>query len=106
GAFDFIEKPFSNQLLLERIQRAVALDKQARLGRARRKDVLLRLEKLSAREREVLDQVAAGRSNKEIAAELNVSVKTVEFHRAHVMQKMGADSVAGLINALIVAREG
>jgi FixJ family two-component response regulator len=105
GAFDFIEKPFSNHGLLERIQRAVARDKQTRVALERRKDVLDRLERLSAREREVLDQIVQGKANKEIAAQLNVSIKTVEFHRAHVMQKMGADSVASLLNAILGARE-
>ena len=105
GAFDFIEKPFSNHGLLERIQRAVARDRQTRVALERRKDVLDRLERLSAREREVLDQIVQGKANKEIAAQLNVSIKTVEFHRAHVMQKMGADSVASLLNAILGARE-
>src|ERR1051325_631494 len=89
GAFDFIEKPFSNHGLLERIQRAVARDKHIRAALERRKDVEARLERLSAREREVLDQIVHGKANKEIASQLNVSIKTVEFHRAHVMQKMG-----------------
>jgi FixJ family two-component response regulator len=105
GAFDFIEKPFSNHGLLERIQRAVAREKQSRLTLERRKDVLDRLERLSTREREVLDQIVQGKANKEIASQLNVSIKTVEFHRAHVMQKMGADSVAGLLHAILNARE-
>src|SRR5262245_6130982 len=105
GAFDFIEKPFSNHGLLERIQRAVARDKQTRVALERRRDVLDRLERLSTREREVLDQIVQGKANKEIASQLNVSIKTVEFHRAHVMQKMGADSVASLLNAILGARE-
>ena len=105
GAFDFIEKPFSNHGLLERVQRAVARDKQTRVALERRKDVLGRLERLSTREREVLDQIVQGKANKEIASQLNVSIKTVEFHRAHVMQKMGADSVASLLNAILGARE-
>ena len=105
GAFDFLEKPFSNHGLLERIQRAVARDRQTRVALERRKDVLDRLERLSTREREVLDQIVQGKANKEIASQLNVSIKTVEFHRAHVMQKMGADSVASLLNAILGARE-
>ena len=105
GAFDFIEKPFSNHGLLERIQRAVARDRQTRVALERRRDVLDRLERLSTREREVLDQIVQGKANKEIASQLNVSIKTVEFHRAHVMQKMGADSVASLLNAILGARE-
>jgi RNA polymerase sigma factor (sigma-70 family) len=105
GAFDFIEKPFSNHGLLERIQRAVARERQTRVSVERRKDVRERLERLSTREREVLDQIVQGKANKEIASQLNVSVKTVEFHRAHVMQKMGAYSVASLLHAILSARE-
>ena len=105
GGLDFIEKPFSNHGLLERIQRAVARDKQTRVALERKKEVLDRLERLSTREREVLDQIVQGKANKEIASQLNVSVKTVEFHRAHVMQKMGAYSVASLLHAILSARE-
>ncbi len=59
---------------------------------------------LSAREQEVTERVVEGKSNKEIAAELELSIKTVEFHRAHIMKKMGADSLAGLIHVVLLAK--
>jgi two-component system, LuxR family, response regulator FixJ len=104
GAVDFIEKPFSNQHLLDSIRRAVTADKIAREELAARAEAVARLRSLSAREREVMDRIVEGRSNKDIAVELTLAIKTVEFHRAHVMQKMGAASVAALINTVTTAK--
>ena len=104
GAVDFIEKPFSNQHLLDSIRRAVNADKIAREEMVARAEAVARLRSLSAREREVMDRIVEGRSNKEIAVELELAIKTVEFHRAHVMQKMGAASVAALINTVTTAK--
>jgi FixJ family two-component response regulator len=59
---------------------------------------------LSAREQEVMELIVEGKANKEIAAELDLSTKTVEFHRAHVMKKMGAESLAGLIHTVLIAK--
>jgi two-component system response regulator FixJ len=103
GAIDFIEKPFSDQLLLDRVRQALEIDRQSREVRVRREDARRRLASLSAREREVLELVAAGKANKEIAAALGLSPKTVEVHRAHVMSKMAADSLAELIRVAILA---
>jgi two-component system response regulator FixJ len=103
GAIDFIEKPFSDQLLLDRVRQALEIDRQSREVRVRRKDARRRLASLSAREREVLELVAAGKANKEIAAALGLSPKTVEVHRAHVMSKMAVDSLAELIRVAILA---
>ena len=104
GAIDFIEKPFSDQLLLDRVRQGIEMDRLARHGRAQRADVLRRLSLLTQREREVLDLVVAGRANKEIAAALRLSPKTVEVHRAHVMEKMQASSVAELVRLALFAQ--
>ena len=103
GAVDFIEKPFSDQLLLDRVRQALELDRQDREVRRRREEARRRLESLTAREREVLGLVVAGKANKEIAAALGLSPKTVEVHRAHVMSKMAVDSLAELIRVAILA---
>ena len=105
GAFDFIEKPFSDQALLDRIRAAVALDEESRRHRAARQEVAARLRLLTARERDVLTRVVTGKSNKVIAAELQLSTKTVEVHRAHVMEKLKADSLADLIRLSLLATE-
>jgi FixJ family two-component response regulator len=104
GAFDFIEKPFSNQQLLDSIRRAVTADSATREALARRTGATSRFRGLSAREQEVAERIVAGKSNKEIAAELELSTKTVEFHRAHIMKKMGAESLAGLIHVVWIAK--
>jgi len=103
GAIDFIEKPFSDQLLLDRVRQGIEMDRLERDGRARRADVLRRMSLLTQREREVLDLVVAGRANKEIAATLRLSPKTVEVHRSHVMEKMQASSVAELVRLALFA---
>jgi two-component system response regulator FixJ len=106
GAIDFIEKPFSDQLLLDRVRQGIEMDRQEREGRARRAEVLRRMSLLTQREREVLHLVVAGRANKEIAAALELSPKTVEVHRAHVMEKMQASSVAELVRFTLFAQSG
>ena len=105
GALDFIEKPFSDQLLLDRVRQALEIDLEAREVRRRREDARRRLATLTAREREVLNLVVAGKANKEIASALGVSPKTVEVHRAHVMSKMCVDSLAELIRITLLAGE-
>ena len=105
GAIDFIEKPFSDQLLLDRVRQALQIDLEAREVRRRREDARRRLATLTAREREVLDLVVAGKANKEIASALGLSTKTVEVHRAHVMSKMCVDSLAELIRITLLAGE-
>ncbi len=97
GAIDFIEKPFSDELLLERIRQAIDVDQRAREAQARRAAVAARFALLTPRERAVMELVIAGKANKVIAAELKLSPKTVEVHRANVMRKMEADSVAELV---------
>jgi FixJ family two-component response regulator len=103
GAFDFIEKPFSDEALLERIRKAIAHDTRKRRIDFERKSISLRLGQLTPRERDVLDRVVVGKSNKVIAAELKLSTKTVEAHRAHVMEKMQVESLAALIRLSLFA---
>ncbi len=106
GAIDFIEKPFSDQLLLDRVRQGIDRDRRERDDRARRGEVLRRMGLLTHREREVLELVVAGKPNREIAATLGLSPKTVEVHRAHVMEKMQASSVAELVRLALFAQSG
>lgn len=97
GAIDFIEKPFNNELLLDRIQKAVAKSVNAYQDRLKQDEILRRQNSLTPREHQVLDLVVAGESNKRIARRLQISDKTVEIHRANVMEKMQARSLADLV---------
>ena len=97
GAVDFIEKPFNDQQLLDRINQALEVDRAARAARAERATLASRIELLSPREREVMDRIVAGQANKVIAIELGLSERTVEIHRAKVMTKTGARSLAELV---------
>jgi FixJ family two-component response regulator len=97
GVFDFFEKPTGAQALLERVQAAVALDAEQRAGTDRLLDFASRVGRLTARERQVLDLVIAGHSSRDIATALALSPKTVETHRAKLMVKTGAHSLAELI---------
>ena len=103
GAVDFLEKPFNDQVLLDHVQKAIAEDAQIRQQRAEQEAVLARFALLTPREREVMDLVIAGKSNKVIASQLGISPKTVEFHRSHIMKKMKVGSVAGLVALVISA---
>lgn len=103
GAFDFIEKPFKDQVLLERVQQCLALDSRQRREVAEREKIIERLDSLTPREAEVLEGVIGGKANKEIASELDISVKTVEVHRARLMEKMAVNSVAELTSVCIAA---
>ncbi len=97
GAFEFVQKPFRDQDLLDRINHALTLDKQNRSSLALRADVAQRFESLTPREKQVMDMVVDGAANKVIAIDLGLSERTVEIHRAKVMEKMGARSVAHLV---------
>jgi len=97
GAVDFIEKPFDGALLLERVHRALAHEAQEHLDAQRTAQLQERYDLLTPREREVMRLVVSGLLNKQIAAELGISMKTVENHRACVMDKMEAESLAELV---------
>jgi len=97
GAFDFLQKPFRDQELLDRINAALKQDAQNRESVERLADLRQRSESLTPREREVMALVVDGKANKVIAIDLGLSERTVEIHRANVMEKMAARSVAHLV---------
>ncbi|HYX67151.1 MAG TPA: response regulator [Burkholderiales bacterium] len=97
GAVDFIEKPFSYREAVSTVQKAFQRDAERRDRQARQAQAAARLATLTERERAVLRCVIAGKPNKVIADELDISIKTVEFHRSKLMEKMAVDSVAGLV---------
>ena len=103
GAVDFIQKPFRDQDLIDRINQALEKDRDNRAGLKERDAIRRRMQQLTPREREVLDLVTQGKANKVIAGDLNVSQRTVEIHRARVMEKMGASSLAHLVRMVIEA---
>jgi two-component system response regulator DctR len=100
GAFDFVEKPFSDHALVERVQRALNVELAQQASSARGSEREARLASLSEREREVMHRVAAGTLNKVIADELNISMRTVEVHRARVYAKLGVRSAAEVATLL------
>jgi FixJ family two-component response regulator len=97
GAVDFLTKPFDDQELLQAVQKAIEKDRKAKAERAELQDVLKRMERLTAREYEILRHVVIGMLNKQIASKLNIAEKTVKVHRGRVMEKLGVDSVAELV---------
>jgi FixJ family two-component response regulator len=97
GAMDFLQKPFRDQDLIDRITEAMAKDRAGRELLGNRERIRARVVTLTPREREVMALVTQGKANKVIAADLNLSQRTVEIHRAHVMEKMGANSLAHLV---------
>jgi two-component system, LuxR family, response regulator FixJ len=104
GAIEVLQKPFDDRVLLERIHAALAKNQSLRSRRGRESSVRKRIERLTPRERQVMDLVVAGRANKQAAAELKVSEKTIEVHRARVMQKMEADSLAELVRLCLTVK--
>lgn len=104
GALDFIEKPFRDQELLDRIHQALAWDKEQRTKNLEALAIRKRLATLTPRETEVMERVVQGQANKVIAMDLGVSQRTVEIHRARVMDKMGVRSVAKLVRAVGAAK--
>lgn len=108
GAVEFLTKPFDEQDLLRAIQEAIERDRLIRDRNADMGELRRRYESLTAREREVMQQVISGLLNKQIAAELNVTEDTVKFHRGHLMSKMQANSLADLVRMAekLVIRSG
>lgn len=103
GAFDFLEKPFSNNRLLERVQAALSWEAERWQRTMEEAQIRRRFTTCTARELQVLDRLVRGASNKDVAAELNISTKTVEAHRARLMEKTGSSSFAELVR-LALAR--
>ena len=101
GAFDFLQKPFRDQDLIDRVQRALVTDGQNRSALAEEHQIAERYESLTPREREVLALVTQGKANKVMAGDLGVSQRTVEIHRARVMEKMRASSLAQLVRMVM-----
>ena len=97
GAQEFLTKPVRGQDLLDAVQQAIARDRAARRERAEMADLRTRFDSLTPREREVLDLIVAGLLNKQIAGELNIGEVTIKTHRAHIMQKTHAESLAHLV---------
>ncbi|MCW8844330.1 MAG: response regulator transcription factor [Gammaproteobacteria bacterium] len=104
GAADFIQKPFRDQDLLDRINKAIEQDASNRAQLLETRDIEERLSNLTPREKEVLELIVDGRPNKVIAADLEVSQRTVEIHRARVMDKMRASSLAHLVRMVMRLR--
>ncbi|NFV81065.1 response regulator transcription factor [Magnetospirillum aberrantis] len=100
GARDFVEKPFNDNDLVDRVIEALEWDSQRRLDEAAAADLAARLEQLTARERQVMELVLAGKLNKVIADELGITMRTVEVHRAHVFEKMGVKTAVELAQLL------
>src|SRR6185436_7433999 len=97
GAIDFIEKPFDYRRVVTLVEDCLKRDADGRAKNERRRQCASRLAQLTQREREVMELVVAGRMNREIAEKLDISIKTVEAHRAKIMEKLEVDSVAQLV---------
>jgi two-component system, LuxR family, response regulator FixJ len=105
GAFDFLEKPFRDEELLQRINRALAQDREDRARDREQEVVRARLQTLTPRELEIARRLIDGQSNKRIALDLEISQRTVELHRAHIMEKTQARSLAQLVRQFVQAGE-
>jgi RNA polymerase sigma factor (sigma-70 family) len=105
GALDFVQKPFRDQELLDKIQDALEVDARARADREDLDEITSRIDSLTPRETEVMDLVVAGKPNKNIARALGISQRTVEIHRSRVMEKMQVRSVSKLVQLVMKARD-
>jgi two-component system, LuxR family, response regulator FixJ len=103
GAVDFLEKPFDGELMLESVRRALALSRESGSAAAAAEDAGRRVALLTPREKEVLANLVAGHSNKVIAHNLSISPRTVEIHRAHLMEKMQARTLSSVIQMALAA---
>jgi len=97
GAVDFLTKPFRGRSLLDAVNAAIERDRSAHKERSEARDLNERYEQLTPREREVMPLIASGMLNKQVAGELTTTERTIKFHRAHIMQKMKAESLADLV---------
>lgn len=106
GAADFIEKPFDDQALIASVRHALDRDRALRQARMEIAVLQARLDQLTPREKEVMERVVAGDLNKVIAARMGISARTVEIHRARVMEKMGAQSLSELVRMALRLEAG
>jgi FixJ family two-component response regulator len=104
GAIEFLAKPFQPQVLLDRVQEALAKDCVDRVKRSEKQKIMSCFNRLTAREKEVLELIVSSHSNKQAARKLDISHRTIDAHRARVMEKMQADSVATLVT-MVMAHE-
>ncbi len=104
GAIDFIQKPYREQELLEKIKAALELDAEQRASLIEKKEIQSKLEELTPRENEIMDMMIDGNANKVIAIDLDISQRTVEIHRSRVMHKMGTHSLAHLVRMIMSVR--
>ena len=105
GAVDFIQKPYREEALLEKIEAALAQDREQRKTLDEKQEIIRRVKSLTPREREIMDRMIAGQANKVIAIELEISQRTVEIHRSRVMHKMGTHSLAHLVRMVLSVKE-
>ena len=101
GALDFLEKPLDNDALLDRVGKAIEQDRERRERDARTAEIEQRLEKLTPREREVMEGILSGKLNKVIAYELDMSTRTVEVHRARILEKLGAHNASEMVRLVL-----
>jgi two-component system, LuxR family, response regulator FixJ len=106
GALHFLQKPFGDEELMDAIDKALGEHATHRDGERIHRDLLIRVATLTPREREVMERVVAGQANKVIAIELEVSQRTVEIHRARVMEKMGCRTLPELVRGAILLPDG
>ncbi|GGE76312.1 DNA-binding response regulator [Streptosporangium jomthongense] len=101
GAVDFIQKPYREEALLEKIEAALAQDMEQRKTLDEKQEIIRRIKSLTPREHEIMDRMIEGQANKVIAIELEISQRTVEIHRSRVMHKMGTHSLAHLVRMVL-----
>ncbi len=103
GAFDFLEKPIDDVMLIDVLRNALRVDRERRTAANSRSSADARMERLTGREREILALIAAGHQNREIATQLGISPRTVEVHKARIMEKLECHSLAELIRMNLAA---
>ena len=105
GAIDFLEKPYLPEQLRESIRQALEIDAQRRQKQSEQEDVERRLARLTPSENDVVERIVAGRTNKQIASELDISLRTVQFRRSGIMEKLGVDSRAAIVEIVLSGRK-
>ena len=105
GATDIFQKPFEDQDVIDRVWQLIRDDKATRTVRTEKNEVSARLKLLTPRERAVLELLVNGRASKEMAAELNLSIRTVESHRARILEKLGVESATQVVRLVLLARD-